>query len=69
VSLLAEALAAVKQALTLTQDDHDLRQRLADLSFELRDHERRITRMEAKWEAAVELAVLRASKPRIEGSN
>ena len=38
---------------------------LKELARELRDHDRRITRIEAKWEAAVELSAGRGGRRRL----
>ena len=39
-------------------------QKVAELIVETREHDRRLTRIEAKWEAAVELAAVRRPGPR-----
>jgi hypothetical protein len=56
MSIVADALKAVQQALQLSAKVDGLQQRMAELMIETRDHDRRLTRLEAKWEAAVELA-------------
>ena len=64
MSVLSEAIGAVREALVLAGDVKRIGETLKDISMELRDHERRITRMEAKWEAAVELSFTRSRSPR-----
>ncbi len=59
MSVLGEAIGAIKEALKLADDVKRIGETLQELSRELRDHDRRITRMEAKWEAAVELSASR----------
>ena len=57
MSVLSEAIEAVRQAIILADDVKRLGETLKDTAHELRDHDRRITRLEAKWDAAVELSV------------
>ncbi len=64
MSVLGEAIGAIREAITLAGDVQRLGETLKDISRELRDHDRRITRMEAKWEAAVELSSGRRRSPR-----
>jgi hypothetical protein len=59
MSVLSVAIGAVKEALKLTEDVKRIGETLKDVARELRDHDHRITRMEAKWEAAVELSASR----------
>lgn len=56
MSVFADAISAIKEALKLADDVKRTGETLKEVSRELRDHDRRITRMEAKWEAAVELS-------------
>jgi phage shock protein A len=64
MSAFGEAIKAIKEALSLADDVKRTGQTLTEVSQELRDHDRRITRMEAKWEAAVELSSRRGRTPR-----
>ncbi len=59
MSVFSDAIGAVKDALKLADDVKRTGQTLSEIAQELRDHDRRITRMEAKWEAAVELSAAR----------
>lgn len=64
MSALGEAIAAIKEALKLADDVKRTGEMLKEIARELRDHDRRITRIEAKWEAAVELSAARGGSPR-----
>ena len=64
MSVFGEAINAIKEALKLADDVKRTGETLKDIARELREHDRRITRIEAKWEAAVELAVGRGGSPR-----
>ena len=64
MSVFGEAIGAVKEALKLADDVKRSGETLKELARELRDHDRRITRIEAKWEAAVELSAARGGLAR-----
>jgi SMC interacting uncharacterized protein involved in chromosome segregation len=66
MSVFGDALGAIKDALKLADDVKRVGQTLAEVSKELRSHDRRITRLEAKWETAVEIASSRARPGRLE---
>jgi len=61
---LTDALVALRSALKLAEDVRSVGASLKSVSRELRDHERRLTRLEAKWETAIEIASIRASSTR-----
>ena len=63
MSVFGDAIGAIKEALKLADDVKRVGETLVEISKELRAHDRRITRLEAKWETAVELAATRA-RPR-----
>lgn len=66
MSVISEALSALRSALNVTADLKQIAETLQGINVEIRDQDRRITRLEAKWEAAVELsAVRRPSVPRL----
>ena len=69
MSVIGDALRAVKDAMKLTDDVKRVGEALKDMSRELRDHDRRITRLEAKWEAAIELSSRRLKPRRLEDKN
>ena len=56
MSVFTEAVAAVQAALKLSDDLRRTSQELKDVALELRDHDRRITRLEAQWETAALLS-------------
>jgi hypothetical protein len=56
VSVFSEAIAAVQSALKLSDELRRTSQELKDLAVELRDHDRRITRLEAQWDTAFMLS-------------
>ena len=64
MSVFGEAISAIKEALKLADDVKRTGETLKDIALELREHERRITRIEAKWEAAVELSTGRGLSAR-----
>jgi hypothetical protein len=55
VSIVADALSAVKEALKLAEDVKRAGEALKEISLQLRDHDRRLTRLEAQWETAIAL--------------
>ena len=56
MSTLSEAIAAIKEVIKLTDDVKRVGETLKELSKELREHDRRITRLEAQWETAMRLS-------------
>ena len=57
MSVLSDTLSAIREALKLTDDVKRAGEMLKELSKELRDHDRRITRLEAQWQTAIDLRV------------
>mgnify|MGYP005854801725 CR=1 FL=1 len=55
MSALTEAIAAIREALELADDVKRAGDTLKDIARELREHDRRITRLEAQWETALAL--------------
>jgi len=68
MSVVGEALEAIREALKLADDVKRTGETLKELSqevrAELRDQDRRITRLEAQWQTALDL---RGGTRRIEG--
>jgi hypothetical protein len=62
VSAVKEAITAIRDALKLADEVRQVGESLKAVAAELRDHERRLTRLEAKWETAVELAAIRSAR-------
>jgi vacuolar-type H+-ATPase subunit D/Vma8 len=52
VSVLTQAVEAIREALKLTDEVRRAGETLKDLAQEIREHDRRITRLEAQWETA-----------------
>jgi hypothetical protein len=59
VSALSDATKAIREVLRLTDDVKRAGDTLKSISHELRDHDRRITRLEAQWDTALQLAAVR----------
>ena len=57
MSAVGDALRAVKEALLLAEDVRRLGDTMKSAAHELREHDRRITRLEAQWETALHLSV------------
>jgi predicted RNase H-like nuclease (RuvC/YqgF family) len=56
MSVFGEAIGAIREALKLADDVKRSGDTIKELSRELREHDRRITRLEAKWETAIEMS-------------
>jgi hypothetical protein len=56
MSLLGQTLEAIKDAMKLADDVRRASEALKDLTQEMRDHDRRITRLEAQWDTAALLS-------------
>jgi hypothetical protein len=56
VSILTQAVEAIREALKLTDEVRRAGETLKDLAQEIRDHDRRITRLEAQWDTAAMLS-------------
>lgn len=55
MSAITDAAKAIREVLVLTDDVKRAGEALKDISRELRDHDRRITRLEAQWETAIRI--------------
>jgi vacuolar-type H+-ATPase subunit D/Vma8 len=56
MSVLSQAIDAIKEALKLTGEVRRAGETLKELAQEIRDHDRRITRLEAQWDTAAMLS-------------
>lgn len=65
MSVVGEALGAIREAQKMADDVKRTGETLKDLSKELREHDRRITRLEAQWQTALDL---RGGPRRLESS-
>jgi hypothetical protein len=61
MSVFTDAVAAVQAALKLSDDVRRASEELKSLALEVRDDDRRITRLEAQWQTA-----LASSRKRLE---
>jgi hypothetical protein len=66
MSALTEAVAAIREVLKLTDDVKRAGETLKEISQELREHDRRITRLEAQWETALKLSSGRSPPARLD---
>jgi hypothetical protein len=66
MSALSEAVAAIREVLKLTDDVKRAGETLKEISQELREHDRRITRLEAQWETALKLSSGRRAPTRLD---
>jgi hypothetical protein len=66
MSALTEAVAAIREVLKLTDDVKRAGETLKEISKELREHDRRITRLEAQWDTALKLSSGRHTPSRLE---
>ena len=65
MSTVSEALKAVREALLLADKVKRTADATLELTKEVRDHDRRITRLEAQWDTAMQLST--SSSRKIEG--
>jgi hypothetical protein len=66
MSAVSEALKAVREALLLADKVKRTADATLELSREVREHDRRITRLEAQWETAIQLFTARSTR-KVEG--
>ena len=64
MSAIGDAISAIRDALRLSDEVKRVGETLAGVAVELRDHERRLIRLETRWETAMELAGKQATLPR-----
>lgn len=68
MSTIGDALVAIREALRLADDVKRAGETVKEVARELREHDRRITRLEAQWDTAVALSQGTASaRRRIDG--
>ena len=56
MSVLTEVLSAVGEVMTLTHDLKGLSEKVDKILDELRELDRRVTRLEAQWDTALKLS-------------
>jgi hypothetical protein len=62
MSTISEALKAIEEVLKLTGDVKRAGETLKQMSVELLQHDRRITRLEAQWDTALQLGKIAATR-------
>lgn len=55
MSVFGEAIGAIREALKLADDVKRAGDTIKEMAKELREHDRRITRLEAQWDTVVQL--------------
>jgi hypothetical protein len=58
MSAVKDAIVALKEVLKLTDDVKTIGERMKDVAGELRDQDRRITRLEARLDTMIDMAKL-----------
>jgi hypothetical protein len=66
MSIFGEAMGAIREALKLADDVKRTGDTIKELATELREHDRRITRLEAQWETAIQLGGRGGARRRVE---
>lgn len=56
MSVFSQTFEAIKDAMKLADDIRRAGDTLKELALELREHDRRITRLEAQWETVITLS-------------
>lgn len=63
MTILSDAISAIREALQLADDVKPAAETLKELTREVREQDRRITRLEAQWDTAIVLAGRGAATP------
>lgn len=64
MSAIADVMGVIRDAIKLADEVKRVGETLKSLSGELREHDRRITRLEAQWDTAVQFTRAAARAPR-----
>lgn len=64
MSTLGDVVKSVNNVLNLMEDVNKIGEVLKEVSAELADHDRRLHRLEAKWETMMEIAAIQGTKTR-----
>jgi hypothetical protein len=64
MSAIGDAIGAIREALKLADDVKRAGETVKEVAHELREHDRRLTRLEAQWETALALTQRAAARPR-----
>lgn len=65
MGILGEAFTALKEAIKLTDDVKKVGETLKEIAKELRDQDRRITRLEAQWDTAMQLRIAKNKRKQL----
>ena len=57
MSTISDTVAAIREVIKLTDDVKRVGETLKELAIEIREHDRRITRLEAQWDTALKLSI------------
>lgn len=63
MSAIKDALAALRDAVALVEEVKKAGAQISSLAGEIRDLDRRVARLEGRWEATLDLAQLHARRP------
>lgn len=67
MSAVKEAISAIRDAMLLTDKVQKVGEILERMSGIIESHEKRLIRLEAKWETAIEIAAINHPTRKIEG--
>ena len=56
MSTISDAVSAIREVIKLTDDVKRTGETLKEIAIEIREHDRRITRLEAQWDTALKLS-------------
>lgn len=62
MSAVKDAIVALKEVLKLTDDVKSIGERMKDVATDLRDQDRRITRLEARLDTMIDMAKLTSTR-------
>ena len=62
MSAIKDAIDAIREAVKLVDEVKRTTNRISDLATEVRDIDRRVARLEGKWEAAIDLGKVSAAR-------
>ena len=62
MSAIKDAVDAIREAVKLVDEVKRTTGRIADLAIEVRDIDRRVARLEGKWEAAIDFGKVNAAR-------
>ncbi len=57
MSTISDTVAAIREVIKLTDDVKRAGETFKELAVEIREHDRRITRLEAQWDTALKLSI------------